>query len=107
MKTTIKYVSEGIVYGNFWGGGKGSYAAEKLGAATKEILLKEANEMLKTGGLDSGMGYESLIGALLSITKITTKVIQGKSYTNKETELEFIGDLTEEEMEFLENCYGY
>ena len=103
MKTTIKYKSTGLVYGKYWGGGEGSYPAEKLEADTKEDLLKKANEDLKSGALDSGMGYESLLGALLAITKITTVVINGKSYTNEEEEFEFIGSLSLNQADFLEN----
>jgi hypothetical protein len=103
----IKWTSKGIVYGNYWGGGRGSYTAEKLEANTKEELLALANKMLDNGSLDAGMGYESLIGALLNITKITTIEIDGKHFVNKEYEMEFIGTLTEEEEDFLEevNCY--
>jgi len=104
----IKWISEGIVFGNYWGGGRGSYAAIKLSANTKEELLEQANKGLDDGSLDAGMGYESLIGALLNITKITTIIIKGKSFVNEESELEFIGDLTEQQQDFLLECnYSY
>lgn len=88
------------------GRGRGSYAARPLEANTKEELLEQANKGLD-GSLDAGMGYESLIGALLNIIKITTIEIDGKDFVNKEYETEFIGTLTEEEEKFLEevNCY--
>lgn len=103
MKTT--YRSTGLVLGNYWGGGKGSYEARPLRNDDREALLKEANELLKTGGLDNGMGYESLIGALLDIEVITSIEINGKIFTNTDNEIIFIGDLTEEQKEFLENVY--
>ena len=102
----VKWISTGLVYGNYWGGGKGAYAATKLKANTKEELLKQANEGLD-GSLDSGMGYESLIGAILDITKITIIDIDGREFVNKEYETEFVGDLTEEDEDFLLECQMY
>ena len=103
-KTTVVFTSRGLVFGNYWGGGKGAYSAEKLSADTKEELIEEATKKLEDGSLDSGMGYESLIGALLYITKTTTIIHKGKSFVNKETEDEFIGDLTESDQDFLIEC---
>lgn len=102
---SIIFNATGIVYGNYWGGGGGTYGAKPLSASTKEDLLKSANEKLANGSLDSGMGYESLKGALLEITKVTTKVIDGKEFINKENEVEFIGNLTDKEAEFVEQVY--
>jgi len=97
---TQKFESTGLVYGYLWGGGEGAYPARKLEANKKEDLLKLANEGLD-GSLDSGMGYESLIGAILEIKTITTVHIKGKPFINKETDIEFIGELTEKQQEFL------
>ena len=105
-KYKIRYESTGLVYGNYWGGGQGAYAARRLKAATKEELLKQAKEGLD-GSLDDGMGYESLIGTILHITKITTTDIDGKEFVNKEYETEFIGELTEEQIDFLIKCNSY
>lgn len=102
MKKT--YILTGMVYGNFWGGGKGAYTATTLSDTDKDNLLNEAKYLLSTGGLDGGMGYESLIGALITIETITTTEIDGKTFTNREYESEFIGELTEEEEEFLQEC---
>lgn len=99
----IKYESTGLVYGNYWGGGQGAYKARSLSSDSKEELLKQAEEGLN-GSLDGGMGYESLIGAILNITKTTTINIDGKEFVNKEYETEFIGDLTEEQIDFLIEC---
>ena len=102
--TKTKYISKGIVLGNYWGGGKGAYKAETLTAKTKKDLLAENKKMLGDGSLDSGMGYESLIGARLYITKITTKIIGEKPFTNEETTPHFIGSLDDKEKEFLLEC---
>src|SRR6476620_3874646 len=87
------YSATGIVLGNYWGGGKGTYSAKRLsGYASSEELLKKAEEMLKDGSLDAGMGYESLIGARLALTKTTTIVLDEQEFTNQITVGHFIGD---------------
>lgn len=103
MKTTYK--STGIVLGNYWGDGKGSYKATSFSSDSYENLITQNQNALKDGSLDSGMGYESLIGAILNIEKIETMEFEGKEFTHTSSELEFIGDLDESEMEFLEKCY--
>ena len=99
----VRFKSTGYVLGNYWGGGRGSYPATKLEAPTKEALIEVAKKALENGGLDSGMGYESLIGARLDIVQITTVEIDGAEYTNNEYETEYIGKLTESQIDFLEN----
>ena len=96
-----KYKSIGIVLGKTWGGGFGSYPAERLYAKTRKTLLKEAKKLLETGGLDSGMGFEYLKGALIDIEEVEMIEKNGKIYERSEFESEFIGDLTEKEQDFL------
>jgi len=103
----VKYTSTGLVFGNLWGGGKGAYEARKLSANTKEALLKEAEKGVEDNSLDAGMGYESLIGAILNVTKITTVYRKGKEFTNKETDVELVGDLSEKDQDFLIECLFY
>lgn len=106
MKT--QYTITGYVYGNLWGGGRGAYPSETLQGNSKVKLLAKAKEMLKSGALDSGMGYESLIGALLTIKTTSFIEVDGKEFTNDEYTDQFIGDLDIEAMEFLEAtdlCY--
>ena len=102
MKT---YKSSGIVLGNFWGGGSGSYPAKKFEATTRKGLIETNMEALADKSLDSGMGYESLIGAFIEIKTVHTIKVKGKLFTNVESELETIGELTEKQKDFLENCY--
>jgi hypothetical protein len=98
------FSSRGLVYGNYWGGGKGAFASKKLkGFTSKEELIKRAEEMLKDGSLDGGMGYESLIGAGLIIEKVKSIQVEEEEYTNYSEEIEYIGNMTPEEIEFLEN----
>ena len=99
---TYTYVAEGRVLGNFWGGGKGSYKARQFVSKTSiDDLIETLNKALKDGSLDSGMGYESLIGAVLIITKQSIIEYESKTYKNYEDETVFIGNLTDKETEFL------
>lgn len=101
-KKTILFNAKGVVLGNYWGGGEGSYPSRKLdNFKSKKELLDEAKKLLKSGALDSGMGYESLIGAILEIEKVSTIKINNKTYTNTEYYIESIGNLTEDQSTFL------
>ena len=101
MNEKFSYDSTGLVFGNLWGGWKGSYPARKLHAETLEDLIKQANKGLD-GSLDSGMGFESLIGAMLFVTKKTVIMVNEKPFSNQEyLEPVFVGDLTDEQKEFL------
>ena len=102
MKTTYK--ATGIVYGNYWGGGSGGYQAKKYQADTLKELRKEINAGVKNGTIDSGMGYQDVLGAIMDIETIETITENGKEYKNSSFESEFFGDLTPEQEEFLENC---
>lgn len=99
----VRVYSNGFVLGNYWGGGRGAYPSTKLEAPTKEELIEVAKKALVEGSLDSGMGYESLIGARLDIRTVTTIEIDGNEFVNTENETEFIGDLTDSQIEFLDN----
>jgi len=107
MDKKVKYFSKGLVYGYFWGGGEGSYNSEKLTADTKKELIAKATEMLESGALDGGMGYETLKGALLDIRKVTTITIDGDLYHNEKYETVFIGKLTKKQKDFLTEVYLY
>lgn len=98
MKT---YSATGLVYGKYWGGGEGSYPSKKLVAyQSVEALLKDATSMLD-GSLDSGMGYERLLGAMLIVEEKETLEIDGKEFVHKEYETHFIGELTAQQQDFL------
>jgi hypothetical protein len=98
----IIYRSTGYVLGNYWGGGKGAYAAKKLSSEiSKEDLIEQNRNALNNGSLDSGMGYESLIGAGLYIETLTEIEHNGKTFSNSEFEYVSIGELTNDEEDFL------
>lgn len=102
MKKTITYKATGLVLGNTWGGGRGAYATVPLQSDSKEELLVEANKLLVEGKLDNGMGFESLVGSVLSIRKETSIEVDGDEYTNVKFEIEVIGTLSEDEIDWLQ-----
>jgi len=102
MNETI-YKCKGYVLGNYWGGGQGSYPIVNLQTNTQKQLVELAEQKLKDGSLDSGMGYESLIGAKLDIEEYETIILNNKTYNRSEYHTELIGELTEEQAEFLES----
>lgn len=99
----IIYRATGNVWGNYWGGGQGRYTANAIDANSKEELDKKINQALQDGSLDGGMGYESLIGAVMFIDTIDTRIIDDKSFVNVDTSTEVYGDLPEEIIELLLN----
>ena len=104
MEKIVTYKSTGIVLGNYWGGGQGSYEARSFNSDSLGELIELNQKALDNGSLDSGMGYESLIGALLLIEQITTITVDDEDYSNIHWSTEFIGELTETQQDFLEQC---
>jgi len=96
-----RYEATGIVYGYFWGGGEGSYKARDYKEDSRDELIKKIETDLKSGVLDSGMGYESLIGALMLIKEIETRTIEGKEFEHTEFYEKYFGDLDEKQRRFL------
>lgn len=102
MNKTIKFRATGFVLGAYWGGGAGGYPTISFEADTKEALLEKAKVALENGSIDSGMGFESLVGAVLSVTQETVIEFEGEEYVNEKYSLDYIGDMTEEQISFLE-----
>lgn len=100
------FSATGLVLGNCWGGGKGAYTARQIHANTREDLLDQANKMLADGSLDSGMGFESLIGAALYIKATEYITVDGNTYSRDMNDPgAYIGELTEEEQQELERFW--
>ena len=111
MKADMKtgetlFVAKGLVLGNLWGGGKGAYPTITISGESEEIVVAKAKIELKTGGLDSGMGFESLSGALLNIERIFMLDIDGLPFTSRKFTNKAIGDLDEMDVEFLKDLMG-
>lgn len=99
-KKNLTFKAYGYVYGKYWGGGEGAYPSTVISADTKKELIETAKKGLD-GSLDGGMGYEKLIGAILLIEKITTIEVDGETYEKKDSEIVFIGELTQQQKHFL------
>jgi len=107
LEVKRSYKSEGYVLGNYWGGGQGAYPCIKLESDNLDDLIKQNELALKSGSLDSGMGYESLIGALLYVTTISIICYEGQEFRKKEIDTQFICELTDEQENFLLDCNIY
>ena len=99
------FTAKGYVLGNYWGGGSGAYPTIKFQASTAKKIQSDIEKAFKDGSIDSGMGYESLKGAILEVTQTTTIVRNGKEFTIDETQQFQVGKLFNDEVEFLENCF--
>ena len=96
-KKKVLYSLSGIVWGNCWGGGVVGYPSERIKGTNKQKLLKRAKKMLSDGSLDSGMGFESLTGATLTLATATTITVEDKDFVNEEYEDVFLGKITEKQ----------
>jgi len=102
-KIRKSYKITGLVLGNLWGGGSGRYPARTLRGTDKEKIIKEAEEALTDGSLDSGMGFESIYGAILSLTTISKINIDEKEFINTSDETIILGEVSDDEIQKLEN----
>lgn len=95
--------AKGIVIGNLWDGGLGTYPSIKFnGFQTESDLYKEIRKQLKSGLLDSGMGYENLIGALMKIEEIRSMIYKRKTFISSRHREKFFGKISDLEKDFLE-----
>lgn len=72
-----KFYAQGYCWGKCWGGGECGYEAESYEADSLEELRAKITEGVTDGSIDSGMGYEKVTGAKMSIRSITTIEIEG------------------------------
>lgn len=107
MEKKITFAATGAVLGNYWGGGKGAYEARPIRANSEEEIIKLAEQGIKDGSLDNGMGFQCLLGAALTIKKTTRVEIDGQPFTSDEYNDVIIGELTEEESDFLWETISY
>ena len=101
MNEIKSYKARGLVYGHLWGGGEGSYLAEELSNDTLSGIIEEINQGIVDGSLDSGMGYESLIGALMIIEMEQKVIINNKAYRNTTTKRYYSKGLSHKQKLFL------
>lgn len=101
MEKKTTFTAKGAILGRYWGGGEGGYESRTITGSSEEEVIKLAEQGVKDGSLDNGMGFERLIGAALTITKTTRIEIDGQPFVNKEYNDILVGDLNEEQSEFL------
>jgi hypothetical protein len=105
FKHTKKFGASGLVLGNLFMGGEGSYPIRRFNADTREELLITAIDKLNDGSLDSGAGFDGLRGALLEITTYNSFTVNEKIFVNEESETVFIGELTPEQQNYLDETF--
>lgn len=102
MKKVFSYRATGNVLGYMWGAGLGTYSCFKpLEAPNFEELIKIAKERLENNTLLVGKDFENLKGAVLFIQEKVTINFEGEDYSKIDHKIEFIGNLTEDEKDFL------
>ena len=91
----------GFVFGNCWGGGTCGYNARHInGTVLKEVKATALN-MLEDGSLDSGMGYESLYGAILKAKIEDIRIINGREFVCTRYKVFSVGKLSRQEREHI------
>ena len=102
MKTY--YSCHGLVLGLDWGFGQSAYPAEELISDSLEGLKADIEAGIKDGSLDSGMGFQKLIGAFMIIETKRGIVYNVKCYYNKTTKRYYTKGLTPKQKWFLSHC---
>lgn len=99
---TMWSISNGFVIGDCWGGGRGFYPARKIGTyETKKALMVTIRKMLVDGSLDSGMGYESVTGAVLEIKKTRMTEIKGETFSRNDYDMISLGKMSDSERDAM------
>lgn len=97
------YRAEGYVYGRTWEFSKGLYKARIYHNYDKEKLLEDVKNDFKSGALDSGYGFESLLGARMTIETVDIIKYNGKNYGSHEYETLVLGEYPNQ-IEELDDC---
>ena len=101
LKETKQFKATGIVLGNLWMGGTATLPIKPLEAYSREEIVNEAKAKLADGTLTGTGDFDGLIGVILNIETTTLIIYNGKKFTNVESEILTIGDLTDKQDEFL------
>lgn len=105
-KKEVFYNAYGIVLGNLWGGGRGWYPTRKYKSDKYTDLVRDINEGFSSGTLDSGMGFDGLVGGLMIIEKVTIIYIDGVKFVNTSTRWKWLGKVNKEEAKEVFYRYG-
>ena len=100
-KEKVHYNANGVVVGNLWGGGEAWYPARIYGGTNFTLMYSEIKEDFKSGALDSGMGFESLEGAMMVVVKHITIDIKGVSFVNVSSRKMWLGKINKREAQVV------
>jgi len=107
MEKIFKYKAFGVVLGNFWGGGFGAFPTINFKSENKTELIEQINKSLIDGSMDCGMGFKSLIGAILKIKTETIIYIDDDAFINEKESTIIVGTMTDEEQYSLCESYNH
>lgn len=96
------YLITGFVFGKGWDGGCGSYPTRKYTGHDLSELKTEIEKDFKSGGLDSGFGFERLLSARLFVYETSYIEHEGKIYEHEE----MLDDLVLGEPKYVEKLDG-
>ena len=102
------YSAKGLVVGRCWGGGLAGYPTVKYeGYSSVENLLNLVRVQLRENrGIDSGMGFEKLVGVALHITETMSTMIGEKEFlheTEHDVEILTLPGLDEPEKDAIQD----
>lgn len=104
LKEKATYSAKGLVLGLTWEGVEGMLPLRQItpcGSRSKlQVIL---DTFLQEQALTGTGDFSKQLGAILVITKQTTIIVNDKPFVNTEVSREFIGDLSAEQMELLDN----
>lgn len=87
------YQAFGNVIGLTWDFTEGAYEARRYTAKTREELMQQIKKDFESGALDSGFGFQKLIGAEMQITKSSILRINGLYYEAEDDEIVELGNI--------------
>ena len=102
MEKKLSYVAKGYVLGIDWFGSKCAYPTRAVKGSSIEEIESNINQMIESNVLDNGMGFQSLIGALMVFRTTTEIVVDDMVFINNQYQGNFYGELSEEEKNFLD-----
>lgn len=101
MKKTVTYKAKGLV---LLDNGVIIKPMVNLEANYKDELMTQINYRFNNGKL-SALGYTNYEGAIVAIAKETSIEVDGDEYVNTKLYLDFVGNMTQDQMDRLLKHY--
>lgn len=99
-----EYIIKGICIGYPWGNNTlYGYESETYKGTDLNILMDKINHDIKNGSIDSGFGFEKVIGAILNKKTIWHLISDNKDFKHEDNEIieSFIEDIKESDKDFF------